>query len=94
MVQQYRRHYGLRMAIYVFRSDRDRRQFAFATDGAGAGLPENLGPWYRMGNSAVPSFVGMPASFQDAVAVHGHVVMQIARKLDPAAPNFRVRYAA
>jgi hypothetical protein len=79
------------MAIFVFRSDKDRRQFAFANDDAGKALPADLSPWHRTSNRAVPSFVGMPASFQDAVAAHGCVVMRIARKADPAVPDFRVR---
>jgi hypothetical protein len=79
------------MAIFVFRSDKDRRQFAFASDDTGKALPENLSPWHRTSNRAVPSFVGMPASFQDAVAAHGCVVMQIARKVDPAVRDVQVR---
>jgi hypothetical protein len=72
------------MAIFVFRSEKDGRQAAFTSDEAGAGPPAHLGPWYRMSNCAVPSFVGMPATFQDVVATHGHVVMLITRKVDPA----------
>jgi hypothetical protein len=79
------------MAIFIFRSDKDRRQFTSANDDTGKSLPENLSPWHRTSNRAVPSFVGMPASFRDAVAAHGCVVMQIARKVNPAVRDFRVR---
>jgi hypothetical protein len=79
-----------RIAIFVFRSDKDRRQVAFASDDTGKALPEDLSPWHQTSNRAVPSFVAMPASFQDAVAAHGCVVLQIARKVDPAVRDFRV----
>jgi hypothetical protein len=91
IVRQSRRRYVPRMAVFVFRSEKDRRQLAFTSDEAGKALPANLSPWDRTSNRAVPALVGMPTAFQDAVAAHGHVVMQIARKLDPAVPDFRTR---
>jgi hypothetical protein len=50
----------------------------------GPGCRRILAPGYRTSNCAVPSFVGMPAAFQDVVTANGHVVMQITRKVDPA----------
>jgi hypothetical protein len=82
------------MPIFVFRSEKDRRQLAFATDEEGKALPAHLGPWCRTSNRAVPAFVGMPDSFQAAVAMHGHVVIQIGRKFDRTAPAFRMRAGA
>jgi hypothetical protein len=89
IVRQRRPRYLPRMAIFVFRSDRDRRQLAFTSDEAGAGLPAHLRPWYRTSNCAVPSFVGMPAAFQDVVTANGHVVMQITRGVHPATDAYR-----
>jgi hypothetical protein len=76
MLRQFQRDHIPCMPIFVFRSEKDRRQLAFATDEEGKALPAQLGPWCRTSNRAVPTFVGMPDSFQAAVAVLGHVLIQ------------------
>jgi hypothetical protein len=48
------------MNVFVFRSEIDRRQFAFTRDKAGANLPGELAPWYQSSGRAVPSIVGLP----------------------------------
>ncbi len=75
------------MHIFIFRSDTDRRQFAFTRDKAGTNLPEELGPWYQSGGHAMPSVVGLPDSVLAAIRAKGYVMMQVER----AAPRLGTR---
>ena len=65
------------MPIFMFRSEKDRRQYAMAADISGTTLPEHLGPWYRSSKQPIPSFVGLPESVRTAIKTNGHVLMQI-----------------
>ena len=69
----------LNMDVFIFRSDMDRRQFAFTRDKAGADLPEELGPWHQSGGRAMPSIVGLPESVLAAIGAKGYVMLQIER---------------
>jgi hypothetical protein len=88
------RRYIQGMPVFVFRSEKNRNQFAFTSDNAGESLPANLGPWYRTSGAAMSSAVGLPDSVQTAIRLRGHVLIRI----DPGAhrpePLFPERIAA
>ena len=69
----------MNMNVFIFRSEIDRRRFAFTRDRAGANLPEELGPWHQSGGRAVPSIVGLPESVLGAIRAKGYVMLQIER---------------
>jgi len=67
------------MDVFIFRSDVDRRQFAFTRDNAATNLPKELGPWHQSGGRAMPSSVGLPESVLAAIGAKGYVMLQIER---------------
>jgi hypothetical protein len=70
--------------VFIFRSETDRRQFAFTRDRAGANLPKELAPWHQSGGRTVPSAVGLPESVLGAIKAKGYVILQIERALSHA----------
>ncbi len=73
--------YARHMPVFVFRSEKDRHQFALTSDKAGESLPASLGQWYRTSDSAMSSAVGLPDSVQTAIRLRGYVLIRI----DPGA---------
>jgi len=68
------------MPIFVFRSEKDKRQFAFAGDETSTSLPRNLGPWYQTDGHNVAEVVGLTDSVRAAIKAKGYVLMQIGRE--------------
>ena len=72
------------MPIFVFRSEKDKRHFAFAGDETRTTLPRNLGPWYQTDSHNVAAVVGLTDSVCAAIKAKGYVLMQIGRELEPS----------
>ena len=72
------------MSIFVFRSDKDRRQRACTGDRMGGKLPNDFGPWRRAYNEPVPSAVELSAAVRATIRAKGFVSLPTGRAHDGA----------
>ena len=69
------------MPVYVFRTEREPRVIAFATDTGLARLPPTFGPWRQADGQSPEGIVGLPDFIRNAVAERGYVLLHIERDL-------------